>query len=301
MVLQGESRIVISGAGQGIGRALARHFASSGHKIFILDLNKDNVRHTAEVHLKEHADRVGWSACNLRDVDEIRSTVQKAVKFLDNRIDYLINNAGISYPYWPDGKTMEDPSVMDKWNAYVETNLTGPFVMSQACLPYMKVKKQEDKQKLPESTVGTAGPCIIHMSSFRAMISDPNQEGYASTKGMFSDEPAQREFGTEQWLTASIAALLGLTQSMAVSLQSFGVRVNMVSPGRIKVTHENQEADESGTEWKAEEDDIETHPANRAGLPEDITEACEYLMGAGFVTGQNLIVDGGVSKVKGKA
>ncbi|ETI24534.1 hypothetical protein G647_03903 [Cladophialophora carrionii CBS 160.54] len=279
MVLQGESRIVISGAGQGIGRALARHFASGGHKIFILDLDKDNVRHTAEVHLKEHADRVGWSACNLRDVDEIRSTIQKAVKFLDNRIDYLINNAGISYPYWPDGKTMEDPSVLDKWNAYVETNLTGPFVMSQACLPYMKVKKQEDKQKLPESTVGTAGPCILHMSSFRAMISDPNQEGYASTK----------------------AALLGLTQSMAVSLQSFGVRVNMVSPGRIKVTHENQEADESGTEWKAEEDDIETHPANRAGLPEDITEACEYLMGAGFVTGQNLVVDGGVSKVKGKA
>ncbi|EXJ60619.1 hypothetical protein A1O7_04772 [Cladophialophora yegresii CBS 114405] len=279
MVLQGQSRIVISGAGQGIGRALARHFASGGHKIFILDLNEDNVRHTAEVHLKEYADRVGWSACNLRSVDEIRSTVEKAVKFLDNRIDYLINNAGISYPYWPDGKTMEDPSVLDKWNAYVETNLTGPFAMSQACLPYMKVKRQEDKQKLPDSKVGTAGPCIIHMSSFRAMISDPNQEGYASTK----------------------AALLGLTQSMAVSLQSFGVRVNMVSPGRIKVTHENQDADESGTEWKAEEDDIETHPANRAGLPEDITEACEYLMGAGFVTGQNLVVDGGVSKVKGKA
>jgi ribonuclease Z len=88
---------------------------------------------------------------------------------------------------------------------------------------------------------------------------------------------------------------------MAVSLQSFGVRVNMVSPGRIKVKHENQSADRNGEEWEAEEDDIETHPANRAGLPEDITEACEYLMGAGFVTGQNLIVDGGVSKVKGKA
>ncbi|KIW87566.1 uncharacterized protein Z519_11890 [Cladophialophora bantiana CBS 173.52] len=278
-MLEGQSRIVISGAGQGIGRAIARHFASRGHKIFILDLNEDNVRHTAEEHLKEHSDRVGWSRCNLRSVEDIRSTVQKAAKFLDNRIDYLINNAGISYPYWPDGKTMADESVLDKWQVYVETNLTGPFVMSQACIPFMKVDRQEDKEKLPGSKVGTAGPCIIHVSSIRAMISDPNQEGYASTK----------------------AGLLGLTQSMAVSLQSFGIRVNMVSPGRIKVTHENPSADEHGEDWSVEEDDVNVHPANRAGLPDDITEACEYLLGAGFVTGQNLVVDGGVSKVKGKA
>jgi NAD(P)-dependent dehydrogenase (short-subunit alcohol dehydrogenase family) len=84
-------------------------------------------------------------------------------------------------------------------------------------------------------------------------------------------------------------------------MQSLGIRVNMVSPGRIKVTHENEDADQNGEEWELEEDDVSTHPTNRAGLPEDITEACEYLLGAGFVTGQNLIVDGGVSKVKGKA
>ena len=88
---------------------------------------------------------------------------------------------------------------------------------------------------------------------------------------------------------------------MAVSLQAFGIRVNMISPGRVKATHENQEADATGEQWSVGEDDVHTHPVNRAGLPEDITEACEYLMGAGFVTGQNLVVDGGVSRVKGKA
>ena len=169
----------------GIGRALARHFVEGGHKIFILDLNEDNVRHTAEKHLKEHSDRVGWSACDLRNVDQIKSTVAKAAKFLDNRIDFLINNAGISTPYWKDGKTMADSSTLVQWQAYVETNLTGPFVMSQCCIPYMKVDNQDEKQKLPGSKTGTAGPCIIHVSSFRALISDPNQEGYASTKGMF--------------------------------------------------------------------------------------------------------------------
>jgi len=278
-MMEGQARIVISGAGQGIGRAIARHFAARGDKIFILDVNKDTVQHTAEEHLKQHAGRVGWAACNLRDVDAVRSTIQQAAKFLDGRIDFLINNAGISSPYWADGKSMADESVLDQWQAYVETNLTGPFVMSQACIPYMKVDRDEEKSKLPESKVGTAGPCIIHMSSFRALISDPNQEGYASTK----------------------AGLLGLTTSMAVSLQKFGIRVNLVSPGRIKVSHENASADHNGEEWELEEEDVDVHPANRAGMPEDITEAVEYLLGAGFVTGQNLVVDGGVSKVKGKA
>lgn len=78
---------------------------------------------------------------------------------------------------------MADESVLEQWQAYVETNLTGTFVMSQACIPYMKVEKDEDKQKLPKSGVGVAGPCIIHVGSFRSLISDPNQEGYASTKG----------------------------------------------------------------------------------------------------------------------
>ena len=168
---------------KGIGRAIARHFASRGHRIFILDVNGDNVKHTAEEHLKEYSHNVGYAQCNLRSVDEIRSTVKKAASFLDNRIDFLINNAGISHPYWPDGKTMEDESVLEQWQAYVETNLTGTFVMSQACIPYMKVEKNAEKQKLPGSRVGTAGPCIIHVSSFRALISDPNQEGYAATKG----------------------------------------------------------------------------------------------------------------------
>ncbi|KEF56944.1 uncharacterized protein A1O9_07134 [Exophiala aquamarina CBS 119918] len=280
MLQDGTARIVISGAGQGIGRALARHFASKGHKIFVLDVNEDNIKHTAEVHLKEYfeTNNVGWAVCDLRSVDSIRQTVRsKAAVFLDNHIDFLVNNAGISNPYWGDGKTMEDESVLEQWQAYVETNLTGTFVMSQACLPYMKVDRQEDKQKLPGSKVGTVGPCIIHISSFRALISDPNQEGYASTK----------------------AALLGLTQSMAVSMQSLGIRVNQVSPGRIKATHEHREGEEKGrAEWGMGEDDVKDHPTNRAGVPEDIAEAVEYLLGAGFVTGQDLVVDGGVGKVK---
>lgn len=85
---------------------------------------------------------------------------------------------------------------------------------------------------------------------------------------------------------------------MAISMQHFGIRVNQVSPGRIKATHENADADENGHEWENSAADVEIHPTNRAGMPDDISEAIEYLLGAGFVTGQDLVVDGGVTKTK---
>lgn len=114
-MIENSSRIVITGGGQGIGRALARHFAAKGHKLYLLDINKEGLQHTAEKHLEKYSDRVSWSACDLSDTDSIRESIKKAAEYLGGRIDFLINNAGISYPYWPDGKTMEDPSTLDVW------------------------------------------------------------------------------------------------------------------------------------------------------------------------------------------
>jgi NAD(P)-dependent dehydrogenase (short-subunit alcohol dehydrogenase family) len=98
----------------------------------------------------------------------------------------------------------------------------------------------------------------MHVSSFRAYVSDPNQEGYASTK----------------------AGKLGLTQSLAITCQKWGIRVNAVLPGRVKIAHERKEGDAKGLKWNVSKDDAEVHPANRAGMPEDVADAVEYLMGS---------------------
>lgn len=62
----------------------------------------------------------------------------------------------------------------------MDTNLTAPFIVSQACIPYMR--HEADSEEARHDNDSEAGPSIIHIGSFRALQSDPNQEGYASSK-----------------------------------------------------------------------------------------------------------------------
>ncbi|KAF2845211.1 hypothetical protein T440DRAFT_408493 [Plenodomus tracheiphilus IPT5] len=275
--------IIISGGARGIGRALTRMMLEAGHHAYIFDIDGDEMEHTVKVHLKAYHDdgRLGYALCDLRNVEDIRVKVKQAAKFFNDRIDVLINNGGIASPYWKDGKTMEDPDTFSEWQAYMDTNLTGPFAMSQACIPYMKARASDVElgaHMQNENNSSPAGPCIIHIGSFRAHQSDPNQEGYASSK----------------------AGQLGLMHSMAISLGSLGIRVNLIAPGRIKVAHESKEGDEKGLDWAGQNErkDVEDHATNRAGRPKDIADAALYLMEAGFVTGQDFTIDGGALRMK---
>ncbi|KUI56641.1 hypothetical protein VP1G_04022 [Cytospora mali] len=310
--MSGNKHIVITGAARGIGRATARHLALLGHKLFLIDIDEAELSHTATSHIPEvlaskantttAASSVSYKSCDLRDPVAIRNTIKSAAEFLNGRIDVLVNNAGIARAQFTGNRTMEDPSVFDEWTAYLETNLTAPFLVSQACIPYMKL--EDEKREHPKEAVirpeaakpasglleeeersifskgSTQGPCIINISSFRAHQSEPNCEAYGASK----------------------AGLLGLTQSMAISGAQWGIRCNAILPGYIYVRHECQEADESQGELHWAKDVTEsrhrTHPTGRIGYGEDIAEAVEWLMGAGFMTGQELVIDGGVSKIK---
>lgn len=86
--------VVISGGGRGIGRALARHFLNKGDRVYLLDVDADELHHTVHVHLgKHHPANLSSAICDLRNADEIRKTITDAAKFLGGRIDVLINNA----------------------------------------------------------------------------------------------------------------------------------------------------------------------------------------------------------------
>jgi len=278
-------------------RVMARHLFLGGHKLFLIDVDEDELSHTVNVHLpsalkaqssspdQSSTSRVSSCTADLRDIKVINDAIAQAAKFLDNRIDVLINNAGIAKPVWSDNKTMAD-DVLDEWQAYVETNLTAPFVASRACIPYMKSADKSgegegvmSREAGPGGEVGrTPSACIINISSFRARQSQANCEGYGATK----------------------AGLLGLTHAMAISGAQWGIRSNAILPGYIDVQHESKQGDEEGQEWagSVEEARHRKHPVGRIGYGEDIAKTVDWLMDAGFVTGQEIVVDGGVSKIK---
>jgi len=107
---------------------------------------------------------------------------------------------------------------------------------------------------------------IVNLASTRAIQSEPNTEAYAASKG----------------------GIVALSHALALSLGPT-VRVNAVSPGWI---------DTSGKPESLRPIDHAQHPVGRVGKPEDVAALVEYLVSdaAGFVTGQNFIIDGGMTR-----
>lgn len=232
--------------------------------MFLVDVNAEELDHTTSTLARSHTRGKDFESrtCNIRKPDEIKSAIDSARKLFSGHLDVLINNA--AYTGGVGGLQLAEMS-LEEWNASIETNLTAPMLMSQGCLPMLQ--RQDSKKQ---------GGCIIHMSSTRAFMSEPNNEGYSSTK----------------------AGLLGLTQSMAVSLAPQGVRVNAILPGWINVTNECKQADESEQPWEAglSREDHQWHLTGRVGKVDDVLKAVEYLADAEFVTGTEMVVDGGVTR-----
>ncbi len=110
------------------------------------------------------------------------------------------------------------------------------------------------------------GGSIVNIASTRAFMSEPGWEAYAASKG----------------------GIVALTHAMAASLALDKIRVNCISPGWI----------ETGNYKHLSEADHLQHFSGRVGKPEDISNACVFLTDEknGFITGTNLIIDGGMTK-----
>ena len=153
------------------------------------------------------------------------------------------------------GKPIFEQS-LEEWNRVISVNLTGPYLFAKHAAEVM---------------VKSGGGVIVNIASTRALQSEPNTEPYSASKG----------------------GLLALTHSLAVSLAPYRIRVIAVSPGWIDTAGWQVPPHKSQLTTL----DHEQHPAGRVGTPEDVAALVAFLASdeAGFITGTNVIIDGGMT------
>jgi NAD(P)-dependent dehydrogenase (short-subunit alcohol dehydrogenase family) len=242
--------VAITGGAQGIGRALAFMFAEHGYAVSIADPDKEAGFEVIREIRRMNGQAIYFAADVSREEDVERWLRVTAEEL--GAVTALINNAGIGRS----GPMTELP--IADWDRVIGVNLRGTFLCSRVAARYMKPKKRG---------------AIVNIASTRALMSEPDTEAYAASKG----------------------GILALTHAMAVSLGPYGIRVNAVSPGWIE-TRDWQYSERAETPVHSARDRRQ-HPVGRVGVPGDIAEACLYLASdkSGFMTGQNLVIDGGMT------
>lgn len=232
---------LVTGGAQGIGRAIADRLHADGAVVVIGDLQAP-----AELRLGQEA-----MTLDVADPESVAS-VAAAVAEKHGGIDVLVNNAGIMYE-----EHIEDHD-LDKWDRTMAINVTGPFLVTRGCVPFMKDRP---------------GAAIVNVGSIEGFITNPKHTAYAASKG----------------------AVHAMTAALAIDLGPMGIRVNAVSPGWIDTELNRGYVESHPRREEVEADLSKLHPLGRIGDPADIAAAVSWLASddAAFVTGQRFTIDGG--------
>jgi 3-oxoacyl-[acyl-carrier protein] reductase len=239
--LTGQTAIV-TGAGTGIGEAIAQRLAAAGARVAIADIDGDAA--------KAAADKIGGGAFPLAlDVtrpEQVAAAIAEAIRTAGS-LEILVNNAGIAgkaAPIWEQSDS--------DWLRVMDLNINAPFYMCRAVLPHMRSKGYGR---------------IVNIASIAGKEGNPNMVAYSASK----------------------AAIIGLTKSIAKEVATEGICINAVAPAVIR-TKILEQLTPAQVDYM-----VQRIPMRRTGQPEEVAAVVHFLSSrdCSFVTGQCYDVSGG--------
>ena len=186
---------IITGAGRGIGAAIATRFAAEGARIVIADLLKEGLEETASACPEGSAFPF---PTDVRKIEDVQAMVAAALKF-GGKIDILVNDAGITRS---GGVANAD---IDEWMDVIATNLFGPFYIIRAVIPHM---------------INAGGGSIVSISSLAGIRRMPEASAYSTSKGGLIAMAQSVAFDYGKYNIRSNIICPGLTHTKNVDLMA---------------------------------------------------------------------------------
>jgi NAD(P)-dependent dehydrogenase (short-subunit alcohol dehydrogenase family) len=185
-------RVIVTGGARGLGAAFVRSLAQAGVQVAFGDVLHDEGRALAET-LQGEGRAVHFLPLDLADPSNIQNFIAQAVAQLGG-LDALINNAAITNS----GGKFADELAVNTWDAVMNVNVRGTWLMSTAALPHLR-----------DSGRGS----IVNIASDTAMWGAPKLLAYVASKG----------------------AVIAMTRSLAREFGVHGITVNAIAPGLTEV------------------------------------------------------------------
>ena len=248
---------LVTGAGTGMGKAMAQLFAQKGAKVIVATRKNVTAGEAVVDSIKAAGGEATFVRCDVSKEEEVEAMVKKCVEIYGS-LDYAANNAGVG----PDGKRLPVVPVSDYteelWDAIMDTNVKGAMF----CL------KHEIKQMLKQG-----GGSIVNVSSVSHLVANPGFAAYGASK----------------------SGLCKLTQIAAAECATQNIRINCIMPGPTMDTMLFDNL--TTTDPNAGEVFSKVVPMKRMGKPIEMAETVCWLCSdaASFITGHCVPVDGGMT------
>ncbi|KAI1206600.1 short-chain dehydrogenase/reductase SDR [Annulohypoxylon truncatum] len=264
--------VLVTGAGGGIGRAVAQRMASLGADVLVCaDLSLDAVEETATLCRNIHPPRdpgcfkVAAHQLDVRDEASVDGLITQVAK-THGRIDVLVNTAGFGAA---NQTPIRDMSLAD-WRSLDEVHNIGCFLLTRAALRIMD--GQDAVASVPTANDRPTRGAIVILTSL-------------ASEGAF--------LGVGNYIAAK-HAVKGMVQTAAIENAARGIRVNAVAPSYVSGPMMDQFLESSPEVKKALLGDL---PMGRLVKPSEIADAVAFLASpaSSYVNGHTLVVDGGAS------